>query len=62
MPQARNGDVVIEYESFGAEGSPTVLLINGLGSQMTRWPDAFCKLLTDKGLRVLRMDNRDVGK
>ena len=62
MPQARNGDVVIEYESFGAEGSPTVLLINGLGSQMTRWPDALCKLLTDKGLRVLRMDNRDVGK
>lgn len=62
MPQARNSDVVIEYESFGAPSAPTVLLINGLGSQMTRWPEAFCKLLTDRGLRVLRMDNRDTGK
>jgi pimeloyl-ACP methyl ester carboxylesterase len=38
-----------------------VLLINGLGSQMTRWPEPFCALLVAKGLYVIRFDNRDVG-
>ncbi|WP_374574250.1 alpha/beta fold hydrolase [Phenylobacterium sp.] len=61
MPQARNGAVAIEYETFGAPGAPTILLINGLGSQMTRWPEAFCAKLTDKGYRTIRFDNRDTG-
>jgi pimeloyl-ACP methyl ester carboxylesterase len=60
MPKARNGAVEIEYETFGNRGE-TVLLINGLGSQMTRWPEAFCAKLTDRGYRVIRMDNRDTG-
>ncbi|WP_340646505.1 alpha/beta hydrolase [Phenylobacterium sp.] len=60
MPKAKNGDVAIEYEVFGA-GPETILLVNGLGSQMTRWPQAFCAKLTDKGFRAVRMDNRDTG-
>ncbi len=60
MPKANNGAVEIEYEVFGS-GPETILLINGLGSQMTRWPGAFCARLTDKGYRAVRFDNRDTG-
>ena len=41
MPKASNGPVEINYETFGDPTQPTILLINGLGSQMTRWPEAF---------------------
>ena len=58
---ARTGTVEIAWESFGEASAATILLINGLGSQMTRWPEAFCTKLTDKGFRVLRFDNRDTG-
>ena len=66
MPRARNGAVEIEYETFGddlhKDGQPeTVILINGLGSQMTRWPVAFCEKLAAKGYRAIRFDNRDTG-
>jgi pimeloyl-ACP methyl ester carboxylesterase len=61
MAKAQSGAVAIEYETFGDVKNDAVLLINGLGSQMTRWPEAFCALLVDKGLFVIRFDNRDVG-
>ncbi len=62
MPKASNGAVQIEFESFGDPADPAILLINGLGSQLTRWPVAFCDLLSGKSYRVIRFDNRDVGK
>jgi pimeloyl-ACP methyl ester carboxylesterase len=53
--------IAIEHESFGpAKGEP-VLLIMGLGAQMTRWPLPFIDLLVERGYRVIRFDNRDVG-
>lgn len=61
MARARNGAVELEYEIFGAPDAPAILLINGLGSQMTRWPEAFCARLTGKGFRAIRFDNRDTG-
>jgi pimeloyl-ACP methyl ester carboxylesterase len=61
MAKAQSGAVAIEYETFGERTNEAVLLINGLGSQMTRWPEAFCALLVDKGLFPIRFDNRDVG-
>jgi pimeloyl-ACP methyl ester carboxylesterase len=62
MPKAHNGAVEIEYETFGDDRPETVLLVNGLGSQMTRWPEAFCAKLVAKGYRAIRFDNRDTGK
>lgn len=62
MPRAKNGPVELEYETFGASDAPAMLLINGLGSQMTRWPVDFCERLAGHGYRVIRFDNRDVGK
>ncbi|HEY2709905.1 MAG TPA: alpha/beta hydrolase [Caulobacteraceae bacterium] len=61
MPKARNGAVEIEYETFGNAANDAVLLINGLGSQMTRWPADFCALLVKRDLFPIRFDNRDTG-
>jgi pimeloyl-ACP methyl ester carboxylesterase len=61
MPQARANGIGIEYESFGRESDPAVLLIMGFSAQMTMWPDAFCKGLAAKDFRVIRFDNRDIG-
>ena len=61
MPRARNGSVEIEYQTFGDDQPETILLLNGLGSQMTRWPEAFCEKLVARGYRAIRLDNRDTG-
>lgn len=61
MPQVRANGIDIEYESFGRESDPAVLLIMGFSAQMTMWPDAFCEGLAREGFRVIRFDNRDIG-
>lgn len=62
MPQVRANGIDIEYESFGRESDPALLLIMGFSAQMTLWPVALCEGLAAKGFRVIRFDNRDVGK
>jgi pimeloyl-ACP methyl ester carboxylesterase len=62
MPQAQANGITIEYESFGRAGDPAVLLIMGFSAQMTMWPVAFCQGLAGRGFRVIRFDNRDIGK
>jgi pimeloyl-ACP methyl ester carboxylesterase len=62
MPRVRANGIEIEYESFGRESDPVVLLIMGLGGQLTLWPESFCKGLAARGFRVIRYDNRDIGK
>jgi pimeloyl-ACP methyl ester carboxylesterase len=52
--------VGIEVEDTGGDG-PAVLLIMGLGMQLTAWPPDFVQALVDAGFRVLRFDNRDIG-
>jgi pimeloyl-ACP methyl ester carboxylesterase len=58
----RVGDVDLCYEVLGDAGDPTVLLIMGLGLQLTWWRDDFCGDLVGRGFRVVRFDNRDVGR
>jgi len=58
MPTTAAG---IHWDDRGPATAPPVLLIEGLSGQMIGWRDAFCDLLVHKGLRVLRMDNRDAG-
>jgi pimeloyl-ACP methyl ester carboxylesterase len=62
MPTATANGITIEYETFGDPGSPPVLLIMGLGGQLTAWDPAFCSALADAGFYVIRYDNRDVGR
>jgi pimeloyl-ACP methyl ester carboxylesterase len=51
----------IAYEAFGDPDLPPVLLLMGLGTQMLGWPDGFCTALADHRVRVIRLDNRDIG-
>lgn len=62
MPRATANGIEIEYEQFGDQGCPPVVLIMGLAAQMILWPDEFCEQLAARGFRVTRFDNRDVGR
>ena len=62
MPQVRANEIDIEYESFGRERDPLILFIIGFAAQLISWPEALCQGLAAKGCRVVRFDNRDVGK
>jgi pimeloyl-ACP methyl ester carboxylesterase len=61
MPTALNGDIEVCYETFGDEQAPALLLVMGLGAQMTAWPDDWCRAFADAGRFVIRFDNRDCG-
>jgi pimeloyl-ACP methyl ester carboxylesterase len=52
--------ITLEVEDTGGTGTP-VLLIMGLGMQLTAWPPAMVQGLADAGYRVIRFDNRDIG-
>ena len=52
----------ITYDSFGDPADPVLILIMGLGTQMIHWSDQFCQILASNKLRVIRFDNRDIGK
>ncbi len=51
----------IYYETMGPEDGMPALLIQGFGAQLVGWRDGFCQKLVDRGFRVIRFDNRDVG-
>ena len=51
----------IAYDTLGSSRGEPILLINGLGLQLSSWPEGFCKGLTAEGFRVIRFDNRDSG-
>ena len=59
---AEVGDLEICYQTFGRPSDPPLMLIAGLGAQMILWEDDFCAALAERGLWVVRFDNRDVGK
>jgi pimeloyl-ACP methyl ester carboxylesterase len=61
MPNVTANGIQIEYDTFGDSSLPPLLLIMGLGMQMIAWDEDFCKKLVEKGLYVIRFDNRDVG-
>lgn len=51
----------LAYEEFGDPAHPAMLLIMGLGTQMIAWPVALCQGLAERGYRLIRFDNRDIG-
>lgn len=61
MAQAQANGIEIEWDERGPADGPAILLIMGLGAQMTRWSEAFMAPLAARGFRVIRFDNRDVG-
>jgi len=61
MPTVSVNDIEICFESFGPKDAPPLLLVMGLGAQMTLWSPGLISELLDRGFRVIRFDNRDVG-
>lgn len=51
----------IFYEDHGDPSDETILLVMGLGAQLTLWPDELVEALVGHGFRVVRYDNRDIG-
>lgn len=61
MPTIAANGIDIAYDEVGDPKAPAILLIMGLGTQMIAWPLPFCQALADRGFRVIRFDNRDIG-
>lgn len=61
MPQIVANGIPLHYEVHGPEAGEPLLLIMGLGAQMTRWPSAMIEELASRGYRVIPYDNRDIG-
>jgi pimeloyl-ACP methyl ester carboxylesterase len=59
---AQVNGIELAYETFGDPPDETILLIMGLGVQMLGWDEEFCRMLAGRGYRVVRFDNRDVGR
>lgn len=61
MPRASTNGIEVEYETTGDAGRTPLLLVAGLGMQLTGWDEEFCSLLAERGFYVTRFDNRDTG-
>ncbi|HLI54003.1 MAG TPA: alpha/beta fold hydrolase [Acidimicrobiales bacterium] len=61
MSKAKANGIDICYDVHGDAGDPPMLLIMGLGAQLTMWREEFVGELVGRGFRVVRFDNRDVG-
>ena len=56
-----NTNIEIFYEDHGDPSHDVILLVMGLGAQLTLWPDELVETLVGEGFRVIRYDNRDIG-
>jgi len=50
------------YQKMGDPDGEPLVLIMGLATQMIAWHEDFCEMLAERGFRVVRFDNRDIGR
>jgi pimeloyl-ACP methyl ester carboxylesterase len=68
MPQfseerfAPTNGIELCYQEMGDPDGEPLLLVMGLATQMVAWSEGFCQLLAERGFRVIRFDNRDIGR
>lgn len=60
MHQVNGIDICAEVR--GPDDGVPLLLVMGLGAQLVSWDSGFVDALVDRGYRVARFDNRDVGR
>jgi pimeloyl-ACP methyl ester carboxylesterase len=53
--------IELAYQEIGDPDGEPLLLIMGLATQMLAWDEGLCGMLADRGFRVVRFDNRDIG-
>ncbi|HEU4736482.1 MAG TPA: alpha/beta fold hydrolase [Solirubrobacterales bacterium] len=58
---APSNGIEIAYQEVGDPDGEPLLLVMGLATQMLAWDEEFCSLLAERGFRVIRFDNRDIG-
>ncbi|HSI01395.1 MAG TPA: alpha/beta hydrolase [Reyranella sp.] len=61
MARTKANGIEIEYEAAGDKSDPALLLVMGLGAQLTIWPESLFHGLAQRGFYVIRFDNRDTG-
>lgn len=61
MPRITANSIELEYDTHGDPANEPMLLVMGLGAQMTLWPIEFVEALAARGFYVIRYDNRDIG-
>lgn len=49
------------FEQDGARTDLPIVLIHGIGCQLSQWPRSLVDGLMERGFRVIRLDNRDAG-
>jgi pimeloyl-ACP methyl ester carboxylesterase len=58
---AKNKSINIAYRDYGPVNATPILLVTGLGAQLTLWPEFLIKDLQENNFRPIVFDNRDVG-
>lgn len=61
MARLHTGTVELEYAWLGDAAAPALVLIRGLGTQLTDWSPRLLDGLVAAGFRVVVFDNRDAG-
>ena len=59
--QVQTNGISLEVEEHGSPRGEPLVLIMGLGMQLIAWHEDLVQMLVDRGFRVLRFDNRDIG-
>ena len=59
---AKVNGLKICYEELGDPAAEPLLMIMGLGTQMTAWPPELLEPILESGYRIIRFDNRDIGR
>lgn len=54
--------IELAYQEMGDANGEPLLLVMGLATQMLAWDEEFCAMLAECGFRVVRFDNRDIGR
>jgi pimeloyl-ACP methyl ester carboxylesterase len=54
--------IELAYQEMGEPDGRPLVLVMGLATQMLAWDEGFCAMLVDRGFRVVRFDNRDIGR
>ena len=58
---AKNQSINIAFRDYGPVNATPILLVTGLGAQLTLWPEFLIKDLQENNFRPIVFDNRDVG-
>jgi pimeloyl-ACP methyl ester carboxylesterase len=59
--QIPSNGLQLEVDDRGPRDAEALVLVMGLGMQLTAWPEPLVQALVGQGLRVIRFDNRDAG-